>query len=495
VPAAVTAALAGLAAFPATAHSPFAAASCPIAGSAAVQQSILPPAVDAALVRARVPREALSATVVDAEGRAAPRLAWRAEAPVNPASVMKLVTTYAGLELLGPAYTWSTPVYADGPIGADGTLRGNLYLRGQGDPTLVIERVWLLLQKLQGLGVRRIAGDIVLDRSAFALPPHDPAAFDGEPWRAYNAAPDALLLNYRALTMSFVPDRAAGVARIAYEPVLAGVQLQASVPLAPESAACDDWRAPLLARIADPARIAFDGRYPPSCGERAWTIAYADPASHAARTLEGLWLGLGGQLGGQVRDGAVPAGLSPLITGSSPPLAKVVRDINKFSNNVMAQQLFLTLSREARGTGSFEASREVLTQWWTARFGPADVPQLCNGAGLSRIGRVTARGVGRMLQAAWASPLMPDLVASLPIYGMDGTLRRATGAPAGSAHLKTGSLRDVGAIAGYVDGASGRRYVLVAVINHPHAAAARPALDALVEWTARDTGAARPAQQ
>jgi D-alanyl-D-alanine carboxypeptidase/D-alanyl-D-alanine-endopeptidase (penicillin-binding protein 4) len=459
---------------------------------AAFQQAVLPPAVDAALLRARVPREALSALVVDAEGRAAPRLAWRTEASVNPASVMKLVTTYAGLELLGPAYAWSTPVYIDGPIGADGTLRGNLYLRGQGDPKLVIERVWLLLQKLQGLGVRRIAGDIVLDQGAFALPTHDPAAFDGESWRAYNVAPAALLLNYRALTMTFVPDRAAGAARIVYEPALAGVQLQASVPLAAEGAACEDWRAPLLARLADPARVAFDGRYPAACGERAWTVAYADPAAHAGRTLQGIWQGLGGQLDGQVREGAVPAGLAPLFAGISPPLAEVVRDINKFSNNVMAQQLFLTLSRDARGVGSFEGSREVLSQWWTARFGAADLPTVYNGAGLSRAGRITVRGMGRMLQAAWASPLMPDLAASLPIYGVDGTLRRAVGAPAGIAHLKTGSLRDVGSMAGYVDGASGRRYVLVAVINHPHAAAARPALDALVEWAGREQGAAPP---
>ncbi|MEH3085045.1 MAG: D-alanyl-D-alanine carboxypeptidase/D-alanyl-D-alanine-endopeptidase [Xylophilus ampelinus] len=486
-------ALACAAALPAAARPPEGLASAPAPAPAAVQHAVLPAAVDAALVRARVPREALSALVADAGGRAAPRLAWRTEAPVNPASVMKVVTTYAGLDLLGPAYTWSTPVYADGPIAPDGTLRGNLYLRGQGDPKLVVERLWLLLQKLQGLGVRRIAGDIVLDRSAFSLPPHDPAAFDGESWRPYNAAPDALLVNFRAVTMTFVPDPAAGVARVAYEPALAGLQLQASVPLSAE-AACDDWRAPLLTRLADPARIAFDGRYPAVCGERSWTVAYADPATHAARAVESVWLGLGGRLAGRVRNGMVPAGLAPLFAFSSPPLAEVVRDINKFSNNVMAQQLFLTLSREAHGVGSFEGSREVLSQWWTMRFGPADLPQLYNGAGLSRTGRITVRGMGRMLQAAWASPLMADLAASLPIYGIDGTLRRATGAPAGSAHLKTGSLRDVGAMAGYVDGASGQRWVLVATINHPNAAAARPALDALVDWAARDLSAPRVPQ-
>ncbi|EER57767.1 D-Ala-D-Ala carboxypeptidase PBP3, partial [Acidovorax delafieldii 2AN] len=174
----------------------------------------LPAEVDAALVRARLPREALSVLVVDAQGgRQAPRLAHRAQAAMNPASVMKLVTTFAALDLLGPAYTWSTPVYIDGTVQGGG-LKGNVHIQGQGDPKLVMERLWLLLRRLQGQGIQAIVGDIVLDRTAFDVPEHDAARFDGEPLRPYNAAPDALLLNYNAVAMTFVPDAAAGLARI-----------------------------------------------------------------------------------------------------------------------------------------------------------------------------------------------------------------------------------------------------------------------------------------
>ena len=441
----------------------------------------LPPEVEGALTRARVPREAVSILVVDVQGLAAPRLAHRAQVPVNPASVMKLVTTYAALDQLGPAFSWKTPVYLEGAV-RDGQLTGNLYIKGQGDPKLVAERLWLLLRRIRGLGIRSIGGDIVLDRSAFDTVPANPADFDGEPLRPYNAAPDALLLNFKSVVMTFTPDRNAGAASVAYDLPLAGVQMQAAVPLS-----AGDCGEALKADFSDPARIRFAGSLPATCGERVWPVAYAEPRTHAARAVEAMWHEVGGQLTGRVREGKVPPGLKPVLEASSASLAETVRDINKFSNNVMAQQLFLTLSLQARGTGTLEGSREWLRAWWKDRLGEAGLPQIDNGSGLSRSDSISAQGLARLLQAAWLSPVMPELMSSLPIAGVDGTLRRArAGAAQGSAHLKTGSLRDVAAVAGYVHASSGRRYVLVAIANHPNAAAARPAFDALLDWTAKD---------
>ncbi|MFN9472419.1 D-alanyl-D-alanine carboxypeptidase/D-alanyl-D-alanine-endopeptidase [Acidovorax sp.] len=448
--------------------------------------SQLPPEVEAALSRARLPREALSVLVADAQAgpRQAPRLAHRTQVPMNPASVMKLVTTYAALDQLGPAYTWNTPVYVQGTV-QDGSLRGNVYIQGQGDPKLVMERLWLLLRRLQAQGIQVIVGDIVLDRTAFDVPEQDPGSFDNEPLRPYNAAPDALLVNYKSQVMTFVPDAAAGLARIQYDPPMAGVQRQASVALAAPGADCGDWRGALRAELSDPARIAFQGVFPASCGERVWPIAPADPRGFAARAVEGMWREVGGKLTGSVRDGKVPAGLKPAFVATSPALAEVVRDVNKYSNNVMAQQVFLTLALGNKGAAaSFDGAREALRRWWQLRFGDADQPVADNGAGLSRDARITAQGLARMLQSAWASPVMPELVSSLPIAGVDGTLRRSQAR--GAAHLKSGSLRDVMAVAGYVHGASGRRYVLVAMVNHANAGAARPVLDALTDWAARD---------
>jgi len=446
-----------------------------------VAAQALPIDVELALQHAQVPREALHVVVLPVDG-AAPRLLHQPDAPVNPASLVKLLTTYAALDLLGPAWTWKTPVWLAGPVQA-GVLDGALVIKGSGDPKLVLERLWLMLKRVRQLGVDEIRGDIVLDSSAFAPPNGSSADFDNEPLRPYNVQPDALLLNHKAVVYTFVPDAPAGVALVVPEPVLAGVQVDRSVPLV--SGPCNDWRGTLKASLNDLNAVRFAGVYPLACGERSWPVAYPDARSYNARLVEAMWRELGGRLTGRVRDGIAPLG-APTFEIVSPPLADVVRDINKFSNNVMAQQLFLTLALQARGSGTPEAARETLREWLLARGESSDGVVIDNGSGLSRQTRLPVRLLARLLLQAWASPVMPELVASLPVTGLDGTLRRSR-ATAGRAHLKTGSLRDVAGVAGYVLSASGHRHVLVAVIQHPNANAARDALDALVQWTLDDT--------
>jgi D-alanyl-D-alanine carboxypeptidase/D-alanyl-D-alanine-endopeptidase (penicillin-binding protein 4) len=447
----------------------------------------LPRSIEAALTRAGVPREAVVAWVQEVDAPR-PRLSWQADRPVNPASLMKLVTTFSALDLLGPAFTWSTPVWLQGTL-AGGVLTGDVTIKGNGDPKLVLERLWLLLRRVQQAGVREIRGDIVMDRSAFVPGELNPADFDGEPLRPYNAGADAMLLNYRAVILTFTPDAARGIATVGVEPPLAGVRVDTSVPLA--AGPCDDWRGTLKADLADPNRMRLAGAFPASCGEKIWPLAYADPKSYNERAIAGLWQEMGGRLTGVVRDGNAPAA-SPSFELRSPTLAEVVRDINKLSNNVMAQQLFLTLGATQRGSGTPEASREVVWQWLKGRVGEAaSGAVIANGSGLSRESRLSAALLGRLLQTAWSSTVMPELMSSLPVSGIDGTLSKSKGTP-GRAHLKTGSLRDVVGVAGYVLADSGRRYVVVGIVNHPNANAARPALEALAEWAASDAPALSP---
>jgi D-alanyl-D-alanine carboxypeptidase/D-alanyl-D-alanine-endopeptidase (penicillin-binding protein 4) len=442
-----------------------------------------PPEVDAALQRAGVPRDAM-VVVVQEVGAPEPRLAWQSQMPVNPASLMKLVTTAAALDLLGPAWAWSTPVWIQGTT-LNGVLDGNLVIKGSGDPKFVQERLWQLLRRLQQLGVREIRGDIVIDRSTFKLAPHDPAAFDAKPQSPQNTGADALLLNYKSVQLTFTPDAARGVAIVSSEPPLAGVRIELTVPLS--SGACGDWRDALKPDFTDPLRIRFLGSYSSACPEQFWQVAYADPASYNARVIAGLWREMGGKLIGRVREGQAPND-PPSFQVASPSLAEIVRDINKFSNNVMSQQLFLTLPVTQRGgAGTPEQARDLVRAWLAERFGDAARGAVIdNGSGLSRDGRLSAQLLARLLQAAFAGPTMPELMASLPVIGVDGTLRRARNGATGRAHLKTGSLNSVAGIAGYVLSNGGRRYVLVGMINHPNANLARPALEALVQWTAGD---------
>ncbi len=444
----------------------------------------LPPEVLHALQRVGVPAEALSAVLIEADSGHTV-LAVRQHQPQNPASLMKLLTTAAALDRLGPAFSWATPVWLNGPV-RGGVLEGSLHIKGSGDPKLVLERVWLLLRRVQQLGVREIRGDIVLDNSAFAAPEMAPGDFDGEPLRPYNVRPGALLLNYRTVLYTFVPDAAAGVARVLVEPPLAGAPFERSLPLA--AGPCNDWRGALQAQFTDPNLPRFAGRYTASCGELNWPVADPQPASYDARLLEGLWREMGGLLTGRVRDGPAPIDSKPAFEQRSPPLAELVRDINKFSNNVMAQQLFLTLALHANPgqAATPDAAREVLRQWLAERSGEAASAMVIdNGSGLSRDNRVSTYLLARVLLRAWDSAVMSELMSSLPISGVDGTLRRSR-TSAGRAHLKTGTLRDANGLAGYVLSHSGRRYVLAAVVNHPNASAARPALEALVQWTIRD---------
>jgi len=471
----------------------------------------LPVEVEAALRQARLPVSAMAA-VVQEVGAGPGLLAWNEQQPVNPASLFKLVTTFAALDQLGPAWAWSTPVYFTGAL-HDGVLEGSVVIQGRGDPKLVVERVWLLLRRLQQSGVRDIRGDIVLDHSFFAPSSRAPGDFDNEPYKAQNVQPDALLLNFKSVSYRFVPEPAAGVARVGAEPVLAGLLVDTAVPLA--DGPCDDWRGALKPDFTEPMRMRFAGRYPLACGERVWPLAAADAVGYGARLVAQLWRELGGQLGGSVRDGTLPAGARLAFELSSPPLAEVVRDINKYSNNVMAEQLFLSLAAPAAAASAVPAAsapigaassvagvtplpaailpddaRAALRRWLAGRFDEAAAEQtvIDNGSGLSRDTRISAALLARLLQAAWAAGVMPELISSLPITGTDGTLKRSTATP-GRAHLKTGSLRDVAALAGYVLSDSGKRYVLVAIVNHPQAAAARQALDALVQWTIRDAPA------
>jgi D-alanyl-D-alanine carboxypeptidase/D-alanyl-D-alanine-endopeptidase (penicillin-binding protein 4) len=453
---------------------------------AARAASPLPLEVDIALDRAKVPRTGM-AIVVQEVGAVRPRLSWQARQPMNPASLTKLLTTSAGLELLGPAYAWPTQVWVQGTIN-QGVLDGQLVIKGNGDPKLVVERLWLLMRRVQQqLGVREIRGDIVLDRSAFQVPPQGPGEFDGEALRPYNVQPDALLINYKSFVLTFTPDLGRQQALVAMDPPLAGVKLDVQVALS--NGNCDDWRAALKPDFSDPNRVRLSGSYPVSCGERSWSVAYAEPASYNERVIAGLWREMGGKLQGRVREGQAPTS-PPLLSINSPAMSEVVRDINKYSNNVMAQQLFLTLGLVQRGSGTPEMARETMAQWLSQEIGAeaARGAVIDNGSGLSLATRLSAEQFARVLQAAWASPTMPELMSSLPVTGVDGTMRRSRNSPLGRAHVKTGSMPDSGvmALAGYVLGQSGRRYVVVAMVNHPRARFSRPALEAVLQWTALD---------
>lgn len=455
-----------------------------------VVAAAIPPTVQAALKRAGIPVDAVGIHVQDVSSNQS-FVSLNGEQALNPASTMKLVTTDAALELMGPTATFSTLAYARGERDGD-QLFGDLILRGSGDPKLVVENLWLFLRKIRAQGVRVIRGNLVLDRTAFAAAPSasagDPSQFDGDPLKPYNALPDALLLNFKALAVRFAPDTKRGTVSVTLDPLLDGYPVQA--PRLVADACSGDWRQNIAATLdANAAR--FDGSFAAACGERFWQIHPYQLSRNRYFELvfRQLWSGLGGSLDGKVIDGEVTPDAVMLAQWDSPALPELIRDINKFSNNVMARQLFLALgSAGGNAPASAAQSRIAITRWLASNGIDGGGLVLENGSGLSRIERISASTLGKVLVTAFRSPLMPEFIASLPLVGYDGTMKKRLRSHdvAGRAHIKSGSLQDVRSIAGYVLAESGRRYAVVFLINHANAARGSEAQDALLQWVYRE---------
>jgi D-alanyl-D-alanine carboxypeptidase/D-alanyl-D-alanine-endopeptidase (penicillin-binding protein 4) len=455
----------------------------------ATAQNALPPAVAQALAAAQIPASGI-AIVVQEVGVHHETLRVNAATPMNPASVMKLLTTYAALEQLGPAYRWKTEAYASGTL-QDGVLEGDLVLKGGGDPKLDLEAFWRLVRALRGKGLREIRGSLVIDRTRFERAEGDSGRFDGDPFRPYNVLPDALLVNYKSLRFVFVAEPERAAVRIYAEPRPPALEIVNALKLSeggcPEGSAFRELLKPSFEPVRQ--RVIFSGRYPASCGEKDLNVALLEPNDQVAGVLRQFWTESGGTWNnsgpGSVRDGPVPAGARLLHTLESPSLAEIVRDTNKFSNNIMARQLFLTLGAENAGEpASVQKSVAAVRSWIAAKKIAAPELVMENGSGLSRIERISAGNLAALLLAAWKSPVMPEFISSMPIAGIDGTMRRRVKGEgiSGQAHIKTGLLSEVRAMAGYLLDRSGKRFVVVMIVNHANAHQAQPAMDALLRW-------------
>lgn len=448
----------------------------------AVSAQALPPEVIAALTRTDIPANAVGIYVQSINGDRPP-ITLNATTPLSPASTMKLVTTNAALELLGPVYKWKTQALANALQVGD-VLHGDLVIRGTGDPTLVLEKFWLFLRELRIRGLREIRGNLLLDRTMFEATDFDAALFDGDPLRLYNVGPDALLLNFKSIGFRFLPNAENGTVNVLVDPPIDGYPVQAPML---SNDACGDWKSKLQA-VFNGHEAAFSGAFPATCGERTWYIHpyQMTQNQYFESVFRRMWTDLGGTLIGEVKTGEIPINARLIGEFESGPLSEVIRDINKYSNNVMARQLLLTLAADTfKLPGNLERGAQAITAWLSRKNISAPELIIDNGSGLSRSARISAQTLGRMLIAAFRSPTMPEFISSLPLAGIDGTMRRrlTEQTAAGNAHVKSGSLTDVRAVAGYVLAASGRRYAVVFIINHPNApAAGHEAQDALLQW-------------
>ncbi len=455
--------------------------------AAAMARSDLPPPIAQVLEWQRVPSANVSILVAE-PGNDRPLLALNPDTRRNPASVTKLFTTFAALEALGPAYRWKTEVHAyTRPRG--GRLDGDLWIRGYGDPYLVNEEFWKLVSAVRRAGIETITGDLVFDNSHYALEPEDPAAFDNRPDRAYNQPPHPLLVNFNALQFHIDVDPEGDTVRAQVDPPLP--VLDVDNRLRPAAGQCGGFQRGVSYHLAEQPRVILEGSYPRACDRFTLTRVAVPPEDYAHGLFKLYWRQWGGTFDGGWREDFWRGGdAEPLLVHRSRPLSELIVVANKHSNNVMTRHFKLAMGHEAYGEPATEGKGHRALMDTLAGLGiETEGLVIDNAAGLSRSNRTTARQVLQLLEAARVSLYAPEFLASLPLSGMDGTMRSRFVDQAESGHmrLKTGRLNDVSSVAGYVRTADGRDLLVVVMVNSPdaHLGPGNAIQDAVLRWAFR----------
>lgn len=434
----------------------------------------------------RLPDTALSLVVKEVDG---PMLVqFNSTVPRNPASVMKMVTTWAGLSALGPEHIWRTTVYTqpNARIDEQGTLQGPLYIKASGNPMFSVPDLWDLLRDVRMRGIKNLS-QVVIDRQVFGQVATDTYAFDGAGDRPYNASPDAMMVGFGASRLVFQPD-AKNKKWVGFiDPPISGVRLENQLQWSEQRCPGSPVVGTRIQSTPNGVTVQASGTAAGSCGEFSVYRLTMGQTAFFDGVFKMIWKELGGTLAHDISAGAVPHNAQALVWHDSRSLADQIRVINKQSNNVMATLLLLSVGNQLNGNGATVASAEnAVVQTLRAQGINTAGWRVSNGSGLAREARVTANGMAQMLDVIWKSNYMPEFISSLAISGVDGTVRRRLrdDEVQGRAHLKTGTLRDARALAGYVLGSSGKRYIMVSMVNGEGTAAVRPFDDALVKWLA-----------
>ncbi len=469
------------------------------------------------------------------------------DTPRTPASTMKLIPTFVALDTLGKDFVWVTSAHYTGILAGD-TLYGDLIIKGSGDPKLTHHKLKHLLYQVQQTGLKHIKGDIIIDSSIFQSVGKDPAEFDNEPLRPYNASPDGMLVNFSTITINSYPltngDNQLSY-QLIYQPKLADINLPSSV--GSRSDRCSSNISYSLAPIWRNQRLDYRKAMPDKCEERTFYLAYPKPKRFAQQVLKAQWLELGNTLDGDVRSGIASGYLNNLNLGDSNsgtpklykpslsthtingishpltiadpypiameisyPLSQQIYDINHHSNNVMTEQLTLSLgaylqekqdkndkpshySNNYANNSNYPKSLAIIDKWWQNNLSQPS-PKMTNGSGLCRNCTLTANNLSELLGKAYQHPNFDIYVDSLGIAGISGTIethadRRPDSSAIGRAWIKTGTLGNVTAMAGYVKGKSGQEYSVVGIINLDenvrNANKYRPVLDSMLDYVAQ----------
>ena len=439
-----------------------------------------------------------------------PKIAHNSEALFALASTTKIATSLAALDILGPAFRWRTQAFTNGVV-ANGTLTGDLLIVGGGDPLLSSERLVAWFTQLQKRGVRDIVGNIVLNRQRFLLETKDHANTPVPDWRnPHHALPDAFIVDEGVVKLTINSSsnsnsnsgQSAEAKQVALTPAIEGIELADQTQTL---ARCSAIKKPLTADfdlIAEQRKLVLTGEWAKDCAPMS---VEALPLSHAevsAAAVLAAWKKAGGTLSGSVLEAAPlpkPNKLSkqqaklaartrarkPFAVLESAQLFDAIKQVNKWSNNVVARNLMMSLSPNfPREPATLPKAQLAVKDWLQTKGFSSDDITIENGSGLSRTERGKSRALATLLRDAWYSRVDKDFKASLSVAGVDGTMgsRLKRSGAAGKALIKTGTLSDTRAVAGYVTTKTNQVYAIAAIVNNANASRAVAALDHFIDW-------------
>ncbi len=393
-----------------------------------------------------------------------------ADTGLNPASTTKILTAATALKNLGPAYSFTTIVYgATEPDGA-GVIDGPLYVKGGGDPTLVVEKLWKLVRDLELAGVTKVDGDLILDESFFG---EDHALIgwnkrrDIERGPSYFPALSALSLNFNTIAVVVRPGPESG------KPAVVALETESDGYIEIENE-MTTTRAGTRPRVKMDREVAKDGTMsflmegsvPVGDRVRRYYRTVHDPTAYFGAAFRAICEDRGIEVTGRTRTGVVPNSAEPLVSLSSPPLSSILMDMNKYSSNFMAEQVLRTVGAEVKGAGTTAAGIEVMREYLEGLGLEGDSFSLVNGSGLTREAEIPPSVLTAVLvDMAHDEQVGHEFTTSLSIAGRDGTLRRRLEDEAGRLRGKTGTLDGVHCLAGYVESGDGGRYAFAFLAN------------------------------
>ena len=409
----------------------------------------------------------------------------RADAAMKPASTMKLVTTFAALRALGPDYRWVTPWQSPAAV-VSGSLEGDIYWVGSGNPVLDQNDLLDMQAQLRERGINKIKGQLVLDRSRWNNQ-GSAHGFDGDSEEAFSTEPDPHMLAYKVVWAK--PERnILGDVVVNTNPPLPGIEQSNTLSIRNSSrAACTSLKNFMNAQYQN-GSLMFSGSLPESCLGQEMFINMLEMQDFASKSFINHWRDKGGEIQNGYKVGKLPERSVTLAINRSKPLAEVMADMNKNSNNVIARSVFLTLGEHfSNNQTQYNATAEVRRQLVEAGLDD-EALVLENGSGLSRRERMSARMMGEMLKKTYQSPFKQAFIDSLPIAGTDGTLKSRFKQVGTALRLKTGTLKNVRALAGYwlPENKQQHPLALVVLVNSERSGMYLPDLDKLVVGILQD---------